>query len=80
MSEKSLKGHAERTGVDLLPASEGLTSQRAERGEDGRRADRPRAIVRRAVLHRGAKLVYEGPAVLAVMRAKPVGSFPPSWG
>jgi hypothetical protein len=38
MSEKSLKGHAERTGVDLLPASEGLTSQRAERGEDGRRA------------------------------------------
>jgi len=42
-----------------------------EREEKVEHTDRPGEIARRAVLRRGAKLVYVVPAVLAAMRATP---------
>ncbi len=44
-------------------------SETTGRAEEDRSDDRPRAIARRAVLRRGAKLVYIIPAVLAAMKA-----------
>jgi hypothetical protein len=63
MSEQNLKEPAEpttprrRASNDPHPLAED--------------AGRPGAIARRAVLRRGAKLVYVVPAVLATMMAKP---------
>lgn len=45
------------------------------RGGEDQSAERPAEIARRAVLRRGAKLIYIVPAVLAAMTAKPAFAF-----
>ena len=54
-----------------IPSEDRSLSESIELSRKGERSNRPRAVARREVLRRGAKLLYVAPLVLVAMKATP---------
>ncbi len=61
----------ERGPAPSIPSEDRSLSESIELSRKGERSNRPRAVARREVLRRGAKLLYVAPLVLVAMKATP---------